>query len=78
MNKKTLLISLAVIFSLFLILGFTAAGLFNSHHNNNNVTVDENGEYCTVNEVSAYIKEYHKLPKNYITKQEANALGWHG
>ncbi|MBR2557371.1 MAG: ribonuclease [Methanobrevibacter sp.] len=78
MNKKTLLISLAVIFSLFLILGFTAAGLFNSHNHNNNVTVDENGEYCTVNEVSAYIKEYHKLPKNYITKQEANALGWHG
>jgi len=42
------------------------------------VNVVEDGEYCTVDEVSAYIKEFHKLPSNYITKKEAQSLGWHG
>lgn len=43
-----------------------------------NVTVVEDGEYITVEEVSAYIKQFHKLPKNYITKKEAQSLGWQG
>ena len=42
------------------------------------VNVVEDGEYCTVDEVAAYIKEFHKLPSNYITKKEAQSLGWHG
>ena len=28
--------------------------------------------------MSAYIKEFHKLPSNYITKSEARDLGWQG
>ena len=42
------------------------------------VNVVEDGEYCTVDEVASYIKEFHKLPGNYITKKEAQSLGWHG
>ena len=38
------------------------------------VNVVEDGEYCTVDEVAAYIKEFHKLPENYITKKEAQSL----
>lgn len=45
---------------------------------NNNVHVTEDGQYCSVDEVSAYIKQFHKLPDNYITKKEAQSLGWHG
>ncbi|MBQ9025055.1 MAG: ribonuclease [Methanobrevibacter sp.] len=44
----------------------------------NKTDIKEDGQYCTVNEVAAYIKEYHKLPSNYITKNDAKALGWSG
>ena len=44
----------------------------------NDTDISENGQYCTVNEVAAYIKEYHKLPSNYITKNQARDLGWQG
>ena len=40
------------------------------------LSVDENGEYTTKDEVALYIYKYHKLPKNYITKKEAKKLGW--
>ena len=38
--------------------------------------VDEDGEYTSPEEVAQYINLYHKLPSNYITKDEARALGW--
>lgn len=50
----------------------------NTNTINNNVHVVEDGQYCSVDEVSAYIKQFHKLPSNYITKKEAQSLGWHG
>ena len=40
------------------------------------LSVDENGEYTSKDEVALYIYKYHKLPKNYITKNEAKKLGW--
>lgn len=46
------------------------------HINDTNIT--EDGQYCTLNEVAAYIKEYHHLPSNYINKSEAKNLGWEG
>lgn len=41
-----------------------------------NKSIDENGEYTSKDEVALYIYTYHKLPKNYITKNEAKKLGW--
>lgn len=38
--------------------------------------VFENKEYSSKEEVSAYINKYNKLPSNYITKKEAENLGW--
>ena len=38
--------------------------------------VEENGIYTTTDLVAAYIHTYNKLPSNYITKKEAEALGW--
>ena len=40
--------------------------------------VSEDGEYWTKDEVALYIHLYGHLPKNYITKEEAEALGWPG
>lgn len=38
--------------------------------------VVEGKKYSTREEVAAYIKKFHKLPANYITKGEAQKLGW--
>lgn len=40
--------------------------------------IDENGTYSSKNDVALYINTYGKLPKNYITKKDAEALGWSG
>ena len=79
MNKKTILV-LTIIILLFL-MGSASAGFFDflrGGSTSSDVVVVEDGEYCTVDEVAAYIKEFHKLPSNYITKKQAQDLGWHG
>ena len=40
------------------------------------VTVEEDGHYTSKEEVALYIHTYGKLPSNYITKNEAEELGW--
>ncbi len=40
--------------------------------------IDENGSYDSKDDVALYIHIYGKLPKNYITKKQAEALGWQG
>ena len=41
-------------------------------------TIDENGSYTSCDDVALYIHTYGKLPSNFITKKEAQALGWSG
>lgn len=38
--------------------------------------VVEDGWYDTLEEVAVYLSEYGELPDNYLTKKEAQALGW--
>lgn len=40
--------------------------------------VSEDGEYWTKDDVALYIHLFGHLPKNYITKDAAQALGWEG
>ncbi len=40
------------------------------------LTVSEDGEYTSKEEVALYIHLYNHLPSNYITKSEAQDLGW--
>jgi len=42
------------------------------------ITVTEDGTYTDKEHVALYIKEYGGLPSNFITKKEAEALGWPG
>ena len=42
------------------------------------LTVTEDGVYDSKEEVALYIHLYGHLPSNYITKKEAEALGWPG
>ena len=40
------------------------------------LTVNEDGEYTSKEEVALYIHLYNHLPSNFITKNEAKDLGW--
>ena len=39
-------------------------------------TVEENGNYTSKDDVALYIHTYKKLPVNYITKAQAQEMGW--
>ena len=39
---------------------------------------DENGTYTSKEDVALYIHTYGHLPNNFITKKQAQALGWSG
>ncbi|WP_195267825.1 ribonuclease domain-containing protein [Eubacterium sp. 1001713B170207_170306_E7] len=38
--------------------------------------ITEDGTYTTKEDVSLYLHTYQKLPSNFITKKEAQKLGW--
>ena len=40
--------------------------------------LDEFGSYTTREDVALYLVQYGRLPQNFITKDEAQALGWPG
>ena len=40
--------------------------------------LDENGSYTTKEDVALYLHQYGHLPPNFITKKDAQALGWSG
>lgn len=40
--------------------------------------IDENGTYTSKEDVALYIHIYGRLPSNFITKKEAEDLGWNG
>lgn len=41
-------------------------------------TLDEGGSYTTKEDVALYIHTYGHLPSNFISKKQAQALGWSG
>ena len=40
--------------------------------------IDEDGEYTSRDDVALYLYTYGRLPGNFITKKQAQALGWSG
>ena len=77
MDKRLVFIIAIFVIGIFAGLSFLSSADIDSI-TINHTDISEDGQYCTVNEVAAYIKEYHKLPSNYITKKEAQELGWSG
>ena len=43
-----------------------------------NDTIEESGSYTSKDDVALYIHTFGHLPPNYITKKQAQALGWNG
>lgn len=54
----------------------TTEGTQNRDTQSDQVQIAEEGTYTSPEEVAAYIDEYDTLPENYITKSEAEDLGW--
>lgn len=44
----------------------------------NTSSIDENGAYDSKEDVALYLHLYGELPDNYITKNQAEDLGWSG
>ena len=40
--------------------------------------LDKDGSYTTAEDVCTYLQQYGHLPSNFITKKQAQALGWEG
>ncbi|MBP5272419.1 MAG: ribonuclease [Clostridia bacterium] len=40
--------------------------------------LDKNGTYTSKDDVALYLHTYGELPQNYITKKQAERLGWDG
>jgi len=53
-------------------------GKNNQNSNDKKATVNEKGYYYDLENVVLYVDTYKHLPNNYITKKEAEALGWQG
>lgn len=49
---------------------------FEPDDNDYETLVEEDGWYDDVETVAAYLIAYEELPDNYLTKKEAEALGW--
>ena len=51
---------------------------FYEDQQNDTSLIDEHGTYDQKDDVALYIHVYGRLPDNYITKKEAEKLGWQG
>ncbi len=56
--------------------GISASDQSANDSDTNKVSVKKGQSYSTKDEVAAYLNEYQELPPNFITKAEAQKLGW--
>ena len=49
-----------------------------TNNSSDTAALDEDGTYTSKEDVAAYIHIYGHLPNNFITKKEAEKLGWSG
>ena len=59
-------------------IGSNTSEVTESTTENDGTVIDEDGTYDSKNDVALYIETYGHLPSNYITKKEAQDLGWEG
>lgn len=52
------------------------SGAFSEASESEQAEVEEDGTYTSKEEVAQYLHLYGRLPSNFITKKEAEALGW--
>lgn len=74
MNKN--LISRFIIIFFILINIFACQKFIPVEEKVDNLKIEESGYYTSKSDVSLYLNIYSHLPYNYITKNEAEAIGW--
>lgn len=84
-NKKTGFLSTALaVVLLILYLFFGGGEVENTVYQGGQTStaivqqIDERGSYTTKEDVALYLHVYGRLPDNFITKSEAEKLGWTG
>lgn len=86
-GKKFLSRAAALIVTLLVLMALCLAGCVGENESaghgddagtKETVSVEEDGTYDSKEDVAEYLSIYKKLPKNYITKNEARKLGWRG
>ncbi|MFM1525682.1 MULTISPECIES: ribonuclease domain-containing protein [Helcococcus] len=78
-NKKILRSILILLGIVFVFATKTILFSDNKQVNNNitsNIQLDENKSYYSKEDVALYLHTFKRLPKNYLTKNEAKKLGW--
>ena len=86
MNRKTSLLSTLMAVAVLLIYMFFGGGMEEVLTVNQGgetavstaYQIDKNGAYTTKEDVALYLHVYGVLPNNFITKAEAEKLGWTG
>lgn len=79
MKKKIISIIMTMFMICLLLSGCVSISDFETKEEQNTesqINIDNNSFYSTPEEVSKYLNIYGKLPSNFITKKEAEALGW--
>ena len=74
MNKK--LINRLLIIFILLTSVFACQKFIPVEDKVDNLMIEESGYYISKSDVSLYLATYAHLPSNYITKVEAEAIGW--
>ncbi|HEY4544470.1 MAG TPA: ribonuclease domain-containing protein [Tissierellaceae bacterium] len=79
-NKTNKILGLFLILSLLITLTSCINIQINDSNEPNNIETEESinkdGHYLDLESVAEYIKEYEKLPSNFLTKKQAQDLGW--
>lgn len=85
MKKRFSAFILALV-SLFLVLNLAGCGsdsqfsatVITTNSGSSEAAIPEDGAYTSKEDVALYLHTYGHLPDNFITKKEAQALGWEG
>lgn len=79
-KQNSLLTRLITLIAMLFVAGGSVLGIFGGKEAPGSspaqVTVEKGGEYSDKEHVAAYIHTFNSLPDNFITKNEAEALGW--
>ena len=76
-KKLTAYTLMLLMFCMTLLSGCGGAGEQGYEENQTDVvTIEEDGWYYSTEDVALYLYTYGELPENFITKKEAQKLGW--
>ena len=76
MRKTNRMIAVLLALLLTVSLGFASAAAKALQVDASQTPVTEDGAYTSVEEVAVYLTLYGHLPQNFLTKKQAQALGW--